>query len=174
MPSVFCWDPNWYVFLSEIKILSMNNNAYLMHVDSAAWNTGFSDRWRSRAYVSCAHVKMPKQSTGREMLRERLLSFNSSKSSHRTTPGVPFTGWFRLTVGMFDNQNHFCLVRREWEQIKQFYLSEIRLKLVSRKATEEKRKFSNYLASFGLGIYSFGSEALKQHRWRAIYQSKED
>lgn len=35
--------------------------------------------------------------------------FYSSKSSHCTPPGVPFTSGFRLTLGRFVNQNHFCL-----------------------------------------------------------------
>lgn len=145
------------VFILEIKILNMNN-INLMHTDPATWNPILSDWQKNRVHVRCAQWKWIKKSNqeGKCLERELPCSY-STKSSHRTTPGVPFAGWFRLSLGMFVNQNHFWLVRRGWEQIRQFYLGEIRWKLVPRKTTKQKR---NSQASIGLGIYSFGSKIL--------------
>lgn len=126
------------VFILEIKTVKMNHTNR-MHTDAATWNTIFSDWQKNRGLVVVPSESELKIKPGWEKLRGGLPWFYSSKSSHRTTPGVPFTGCFRLTLGAFVNQNYFCLVRRAWEQIEQFYLGEIRLKSVPTKATKNKR-----------------------------------
>lgn len=50
VPSVFCWDPKGYIFITEIKILNPNNTNLTLF-DAATWHAiGRVGKWKNRAH----------------------------------------------------------------------------------------------------------------------------